>query len=340
MKLAILLYGQQRTLKYTFPSIKRLFKDILNCDIYVVINENNDTHFQNNLCDGGYLNDHDLLTSDELDKLIIQLEPIVYKKINVNKYDIKLLYENIPEIKNLINIINDKTYYKMNWEEYAKNNSPEKMVKIDECINNGCHYEMINEKQNLIFDFKNVEVYLRNLGFFFINKNRNKYSHIFCTRTDLFWYENLSEIKNLQSSVMDITTLNFILNYNENIQHKNYEILTSSIKKIIDCNDEDIVTRYFYSEKLKIYLSVEQASMFRIENIIPKKHYGNINDFEKFLYKKLSLITNLYSDYPILYPGWDGEYFQKIRHILYNNNISKNFTFGNNFILLRSIKKE
>ena len=167
---------------------------------------------------------------------------------------------------------------------------------------------------------------------------RDEYSHIFFIRTDLFWYENINETSHLQCNISDDITKQFILDYNNNIGQKNYETLVSSINKTVNENKEDVLTRYFYSDKLYIYLSIEQASLFRIENIIPKKYYNNINNIELFLYKKMSLITDLYNNYPLLYPGWDGEYFQKIRHILYNNNISKNFTFGNNFILLRSKK--
>ena len=336
MKIATLLYGQQRTLKYTFPSIKRLFKDILNTDIYVIINENNDTHFINNLCDGGYSNNYDLMSTDEMDKLIIQLDPIVYKKYNINKYELKTYYESIQKINNLMNIINNNTYFSLTWTEYKKNNICEKILTIDECIHNGCNPKKINNN-NFIIDFKNVEIYLRNLGFFYINMNRDKYSHIFCIRTDLFWYENLPNIK-LENTISCEFTKKFILDYNKNIDKINYDKMVSSIHKIIEENKEDILTRYFYNGDLNIYLSIEQASLFRIENIIPTKYYDNINDIEHFLYKKMSLITNLYNKYPVLYPGWDGEYFQKIRHILYDNKISNNFTFGNNFILLRSIK--
>ena len=155
MKLAVLLYGQQRTFKYTFPSIKRLFKDILNCDIYVIINENNDTHFVNNLCDGGYLNDYDLMTTDEMDKLILQLEPVVYKKYNINKNDLKTYYDSIEQIKNLINTINNRTYFQVTWEEYKKTTASEKIHTIDECIHNKCQLEISNGK-NFIIDFKNV----------------------------------------------------------------------------------------------------------------------------------------------------------------------------------------
>ena len=46
MKLCSILYGQVRTLEDCIPSIKRLFKDILNTDFYVILNISCDTNYK------------------------------------------------------------------------------------------------------------------------------------------------------------------------------------------------------------------------------------------------------------------------------------------------------
>ena len=145
MKIATLLYGQQRTLKYTFPSIKHLFKNILKTNFYVVINETNDTNVQNNLSN----NDYDNLSQLELDNLINELNPIIYEKINIDQKNIKNLVNNNNEI---MNRINNNNFYSTNWDEYNKMPKSESLFNVDECLKYNCKLNKIERKINVIID--------------------------------------------------------------------------------------------------------------------------------------------------------------------------------------------
>jgi hypothetical protein len=67
--------------------------------------------------------------------------------------------------------------------------------------------------------------------------------------------------------------------------------------------------------------------------------YINYDDVDDFISDKIFNILKIYSKYPIIGPGWGGEHAQKIRHILYNNNISLYNFFGPYYCLLRNIIK-
>ena len=337
MNTAVLLYGQQRTFKYCFPSIKRLFKDILNLDFFVVINENNDSHHKNNLCDDSNSQNKDHLSINELDLLINMLNPIVYKKININNKQLSTYYKTNLIFRPIYDTISKNNFYYTSWEEYKKLPVQEKIFTVNECIDNNCILEKINNPSLSIFDLNSVEIYLRNIGLYYINLHKKKYTHIFYLRTDVIWFENYEQkykiIKN--KSVEDEITKNNILEFNNIIKNYDYSDLCDLIKQSIINNEEDIISLYFYNYALNLYCPTEHCGLFRIDCIIPTYLYSNINNIEEFIFHKMNNIIKLFLVYPQIGPGWSGELSQKNRHILYNNNISKNKYFHTFHALLR-----
>lgn len=342
MKIATILYGQPRTFKYTFPSIKRLFKDILQTDMYVIINENLNTPFNNNLCGDGHNNDS-TVNSTDIDLLIDELNPVVYKKINIDNIELLKYYTTDDKYQPLINTIKNTPIYSCEWNEYAKNPTSDNAVDIQSCIENGCELKTTNNiNLKLVWNLNNVELYLRNMGLFYVNLNTNikKYTHVMFLRTDVMWFENYNIkcniIKNV--SISDSITMNNIIQHNSTLHSATFTDILNMITNNVLENKEDILTYFFHKKEFNIYMPVYQASFFRIDNIIPERYYKNIQDFEEFLLINTTLMIEQVLKYPAVYPGWDGEYNQKILHTVYNNVISKTNTFGQYTTLLRGNK--
>jgi hypothetical protein len=276
MKIISILYGQERTFKYTHKSIFRLFKEKLNCDFIIIINDNNDTHFNDNLCDGGYLNNFNCLPIDEFNDIIKIFEPKIYKHIDINNIMLREKYKYNPKYEKCLKYIKENKFYSTTWDEYKKCPKNINLYSNDEIINFGCKIEKISNPDNVILDLINVEIYLRNLGLFYLNKIKEQYTHVIFIRTDTIWFENYEQKKNIikDTSISNQETFNNIITFNNMINNYNYELLCNNIKNIINNNENDVLSYYFYNEKLNIYCPIEQCSLIRINHIIPYNGAG------------------------------------------------------------------
>jgi hypothetical protein len=117
-----------------------------------------------------------------------------------------------------------------------------------------------------------------------------------------------------------------------------FQTLINNINETVINNEYDILTWFFYNEKYNLFFPVEQTSLIRINNIIPYDIYNSLNNFDDFLHKKIQLYVEQRVKYPLIGNNWNGEMEQKVRHTLYNNNISETFNFGLYSTLLRNIK--
>ena len=351
MKIAVLLYGQIRTLKYCLPSIKRLFKDLLKGDFYVCINTNNDTHFENNLCDGGFSNKA-TLNINELDQLIGELYPIFYEKITINKEQLKKESLKFEPLLNEFNIFNTT------WSEYRKTPYNRELNDIEVCKKYGCELKniSINQKKNFIIEICNVESHMRLFLLYNLHKIKKNYDYVCFVRTDTIFFDKdeafkyiLSTLKIEPEKISNFFTGGMIIEtsiqkkitieYNKNIVNMLFINFINDFKKLIH-NKEDGITLYLKSKELNTMLPIEQFGVYRYNKVVPIDIISLSETFYKFkeLFLK-ELLEKLYSKYPIMDTGaWWGEQAQKRRHILFRNDISEEIQFHKYFCIFRNEK--
>jgi hypothetical protein len=343
MKIATLLYGQPRTFKYTFSSIERLFKQILNTDFYVILNENTDTHFSHKNCDGQFSNLSDLLTSDEIDNMINRLNPIVYEKVNINKTTV------FNELSKNMNTELISNFFYTSWDEYKKMPCRDKIYDIDSCIKNNCKLNLMDPANflKIFIEFNNVEQYIRNKLLFLVRKTNIEYTHIFLIRTDTIWFETFEQLMTILKTdkylsyeaptISNDGLVKNLNNFNDNINELKYLELTDKIKEMIE-EKKDAISLYNYNDELNFFIPIEQQGFYCYNNIILKEIIDSSLGWEDYKTQYIKYILNHYSKYPLIGPNWEGELHQCKRHILMNNNISKKFQLSHYSRIIRNKK--
>jgi hypothetical protein len=343
MKIATLLYGQPRTFKYTFSSIERLFKQILNTDFYVILNENTDTHFSHNMCDGHFSNLSDLLTSDEIDNMINCLNPILYEKVNINKTTV------FNELSKNINTEIISNFYYTSWNEYKKMPYIDKIYDIDSCIKNNCKLNLIDPDSfsKIFIEFNSVEQYIRNKLLFLVRKTNIEYTHIFLIRTDTMWFETFEQLMTIlctdkylsyeAPTISNDELVKKLNHFNDNINELKYVELTNKIKEMIE-EKKDAISLYNYIDELNFFIPIEQQGFYCYSNIILKEIIDSSLSWEDYKTLYIKYILNHCSNYPLIGPKWEGELHQCKRHILMKNNISKTFQLSNYSRIIRNKK--
>ena len=346
MKIAVLLYGQIRTFKYCFPSIERLFKELLNADFYVCINTNNDTHFKNNLCDGGFSNKN-TLNINELDQVISRLNPIFYEKITINKEQLK------KESMQFMPLLEKFDIFNTTWEEYRKTPYNRELNDIEVCKKYGCALKKISNehKKNFILEICNIESHMKLYLLYNLHKINKNYDYVCFVRTDTIFYDENEIYKHLLPlsyntsatakavSIANPDRKNITINYNKNIIKMQFTNFINDLKTLIH-NNEDGITLYRKSKELNTMLPIEQFGVYRYNKVVPINIILLSETF--YIFKELylkELLEKLYSKYPIMDVGhWWGEQAQKRRHILFKNNISEDIQFHKYFSILRNEK--
>lgn len=318
MTLSVILYGQQRTLIYCLPSIKRLFKTLLNCDFYVIINENM----------SGKNSYKNILPSKKLYELIIkELDPIDIEFCNIThnyfNQEKNHLYNDF-EIKNL-------KFYKMKFKDYAKLPVKKKLYTIDELKKRNIKLEENVNAKNINLYW--IEPYLKYKGYMNMCKYNNNYSHTFILRTDIIWFDNYKTKKIIFKnnthgipSVSNINILNDVKNYNKNIlPHLDFKNLINSLNNIISINKESITSAEFFNKTYNIFFSNCHARLYRKDDL---------NDMMSIMNNKKKTLIE-YSKYPILYPNWNGEILQMVRNSVINIKFNNIFYFFPYYGILR-----
>jgi len=301
MNTCVILYGQVRTLEKTINSIKRLFKEILKYDFYVIINLN--------------VNDDE----NFLKKLIVDhLNPILLEFV----YDNQTLCNNLIDLQKTT-IKNFKTssvsfdeYNKLPYKEtyYDINDIKKFNVEIKEQFNN------INKINNFPYNMYIEDKLIYNI---FIKISPDKYDKVFLIRTDCAWFENFKS-KNEYIYIKDVgfrekTALKEL--YNQKIVDCNFDELK---EKIIN-SKYNVLSNYFHNQSLNLKVPNAHARLFCYNDL--KNIFNIFNNVEEIL--------KIFEKYPILYPGWDGELYQKRIYEYLNLKFEKDFNLYNYCSLIR-----
>ena len=301
MNNCVILYGQVRTLEKTINSIKRLFNEILKYDIYVIINLN--------------VNDDE----NYFKKLIIDcLNPILLEFV----YENKMIYDNLINLQKTTaknfktSTISFDQYNKLPYKEtyYDIDNIKKFDVEIKDQINN------INKINIFPYNMYVEDKLIYNM---FIKISSNKYDRVFLIRTDCAWFENLKS-KNENIYIKDIgfrekTALKE--SYNEKIMDINF----NEIKYKIMNSKHNVLGNYFHKESLNLKIPNAHARLFCYNDL--KKMFDVFNNVEEIL--------KIFEKYPIIYPGWDGELYQKRIYEYLNLKFENDFNLCNYCSLIR-----
>jgi hypothetical protein len=280
--------------------------------------------------------------------MISSLNPIFYRKISINKQQLKSKSIQFTSLIEKFDIFNTT------WEEYRKTPYNRELNDLEICKKYGCRLKKISivEARNFILEISNVENYMRQYLLYNLHKTGKKYDYVCLVRTDTIWYdehktykESLSQdtpvFRGLNpSKAPSLSNLDFkqaIIDYNKNITKIQFTKFINDIKMVIQ-NNEDAITYYSKSEELNTMLPIEQFGFYRYNNIVPSNIILLSETFDIFrgLYLE-ELLEKLYSRYPIMDVGaWWGEQSQKRRHILFKNNISEDIQFKKYFRILRN----
>lgn len=305
MKLCSILYGQVRTLEECIPSIKRLFKDILNTDFYVILNISCDTNYKKfNL---------------ECIKELINNNLNPKKFIFIKNED----YSNFTNNININNIEDNITLKSISFEEYSKIKNKDDFYTVKELneMNINLNDYKINKKSIVKYPFNlHIEDYMLYEILKFINDD---YTHIFRLRTDVAWFENFESKKKYTQII-------------ENGFRGGIKLKTEYNNIVKDLNFNFIKQKIYENIGNKIIISGFHNTM---NTWLPSIHCGLYN-YDNFI-KWLNIINNtdelliINKKYPILYPNWGGELLQKKIYEYYNIPINKNFTFHLYYSLIR-----
>jgi hypothetical protein len=277
MNNCVILYGQIRTLDKTIYSIKRLFKEILKYDIYVIINLNLDDN----------KNDWEKKITDNLDPTLLHF---VYDNQIETSHFINLNETSIKNFKT--SIISFDEYKKLEYKDtyYTINDIKNYNLKIEDKVND------INIINNYPYNMyiEDILVYI-----VFSKIPKDKYEKVFLIRTDCAWFENLkSKNENVYIKDVGFREKTALKNeYNEKIINYNFEELVDKIMN----SQYNVLGNYFYHDKLNLKIPNAHARFFYYNDL--KKifnTFGNIND-----------VLKIFEKYPILYPTWEGELQQK-----------------------------
>jgi hypothetical protein len=298
MNNCVILYGQVRTLKKTIFSIKKLFREILNLDIYVSLN----------------LSDED--NAADIKKLIEDnLNPIIINFIYNNKTDEKFNIQNKDD-NNFID------YTTISFEEYKKYPYKDNLYTIDELknLNATLKKEQTNNFLNFPFNLYIEDKIVRDV---FFQIPENKYNRIFVIRSDVAWFENFKEkhkytyIK--ENGFREKTALDdlYIL--------KLKDVKFDELQEKIRCSKKNVLGNYFKYDLLNLKIPNAHARLFKYEDL--KKIFTTMNSKTK--------IKEIYETYPILYPHWDGELYQKRIYEYLNLEFEDNFNLINYCAIIR-----
>lgn len=268
------LYGEIRTLEQCLPSIKRLFRDILNVDFYVIINKSKGVEL-----DYKY---YEKLIKD-------QLNPNSYELIDMPQSKLTLCQRNKDIYKN-------KTIYtnKISFEEYSKISYNKNLYTNKELIMLNAPIEKMRLSTADVSSYPHnqyIEDYMLNIAF--KNVQLTKYTHVFRLRTDVIWFEDYdSREKNINCLDM----------YNANINALNFNSLKQSIYDNIKDN-RIIISALNYIKKFNMNLPCAHAQLMPILLFKDYIEFYNDNNIDKILEQ--------IEKYPVLYMHWGGEVQQK-----------------------------
>lgn len=312
MKLCAILIGEIRTLDSCIHSIKRLFKDILNVDFFVVINKKS-----NIICDFDY---YDKLIKDNLKPKTIDYIELNQKDLSSIQMENKL-FENIN-----IKITN------MLFDEYSKLDTKETFYTVEEIQNLNVKYEkkVINGNQFCSYPYNlYIEDYMLNVGFQNIKETDN-YTHIFRLRTDVAWFEDFQSKNTYIDSINDksiyqnynnISPQSFIKpEYNQIVKNLDFNELKNNILNEISKSPELIIlSSFFYIKQLNIYFPCSHVQFMSYNNM--KKCLDLYKD------DNIEQLIKATERYPKLGPNWQGEQLQKMFIEELNLNTNKNLFF-------------
>jgi hypothetical protein len=288
------LYGEIRTIEQCLPSIKRLFRDILNVDFYVIINKSKGAELDYNY----------------YEKLIKEkLNPKSYELIDMSQRELCLFQRNKEIYKN-------KTVYtnKLSFEEYSKLSYNRNLYTNEELKTmNAPIQELILGAENVCSYPHNqyIEDYMLNIAF--KNVPLEKYTHVFRLRSDVIWFEDYNSQQ---------TNMNSLDSYNGNINLLNF----NNLKQLIYDNIKDnkiIVSGLHNITYYNMHLPCAHAQLMPILLFKNYIEFYNDNNIDKILEQ--------IEKYPVLYNDWGGEVqqqkvFQDLKYEINDNLFFKNYS--------------
>jgi hypothetical protein len=268
------LYGEIRTLEKCLPSIKRLFRDILNVDFYVIINKSKGVELDYNY--------YETFIKE-------QLNPKSYELIDMSQNELCLFQRNKD-------IYQNKTVYtnKISFEEYSKFSYNKNLYTNEELkMMNAPVEELILKTEDICrYPYNQyIEDYMLNIAF--KNVPLEKYTHAFRLRSDVVWFEDYSSQQ---------TNINCLDSYNANINDLNF----NSLKQLIYDNIKDnriIISGLHHIPDFNMHLPCAHAQLMPILLFKDYIEFYNDNNIDKILEQ--------IEKYPILYKDWCGEVQQK-----------------------------
>ncbi len=279
MKRVVILYGQIRTLKETIYSIRRLFKELLNLDFYVVIS----------------LNPED--NKEEIEELINKLlEPKILLLLDNN-----ILIDELKKINTNKKLTIDINY--VNFDDYKKLPFKENYYTIEELKNNNITITEKKISDNEIMQYP-FNLYIEDLLVKKIyNKIPDEIERIFLLRTDVAWFETFSDkqknVLKKETGFREKTVLS--TNYNNTLSEKNFKDLINKIEKVNE--KENVIGAIYNNMQLGIRVPNLHARYFIKEDL--DKYYSMMYNIDE--------IKRIHNKYPTLYPQWNGEtLFKKI----------------------------
>jgi len=290
-----ILYGEIRTIEKCLPSIKRLFRDILNVDFYVIINKSKETELDYNY----------------YEKLIKeQLDPKSYELIDMSQRDLCLFQRNKDIYKNKTIHTNKLSFEKYSKLDYNKNLYTNEELKI---LNAPIEELKLSTIDICSYPYNQyIEDYMLNIAF--KNVLLEKYTHVFRLRTDVIWFEDYNSQQ---------TNINCLDTYNANINAINFNNLQKLIYNNINDN-KIIISSFNYITKFNMNLPCAHAQLMPILLFKNYIEFYNDNNIDKILEQ--------IEKYPILYEHWGGELqqqkvFQDLKYEINDNLFFSKYSF-------------
>lgn len=276
MNIGVILYGQVRTLEKTIYSIKKFFRDIMMFDIYVILNLNDD-------------DDEKMMT----ELIFTNLEPKLLKIIYNNNFD---------EINVSIDTFEQKQFKAsvVTFDDYTKLPYKENYFTIDELNKFDIKINEFNIDIKKIVEFP-YNLYIEDKLVYNIFKDipNDKYDKIFMIRTDCAWFENINDkfkyVYTKETGFREKTTLKN--EYNDIVRDKNFD----ELKNMILQSENNVLGNYYCNINLNLKIPNAHARLF---------NYKDLDKMFKLMTNYGELIK-LFSTYPLLKYGWDGELYQK-----------------------------
>ena len=300
METCVILYGEVRTLEITILSIKRLFREILNFDIYVIINLNNNDDI------------------DHVKHLIIDM---------LNPKILKFVYNNELNdiVINLNNISN--TYFeitKINFNEYKLLPFKETYYAIDEIKKYNIKTEIEKIKIENIKKFP-YNSYIEDKLIYNIFKELpdDKYDRVFLIRTDCMWFENYNDrqffVYQKEHGFREKTAIKN--EYNNIIVNLNFDELKNKILN----SSHNVLCSFFNNTNLNLKIPNAHSRILKYNDL--KKIFNLFLNYDDLI--------SMFNKYPILYPHWDGELYQKRIYEFLNLQFENDFFLHNYCSLIR-----